>query len=76
MWRENRYTNCRDLVEIICAYARSGGARGDLEVYWLKMKTVVDGMRNPGWPTWSEHTEYLYNEVMKIRRQQHPELYK
>jgi hypothetical protein len=48
----------------------------ELEIYWLKMKTVVDGMRNTGWPTWSEYTEYLYNEVMKIRRQQHPELYK
>lgn len=47
----------------------------DLESYWLRMKPVVDGFRSTEIPTWAEHTEYLYNEVMKIRRQQHPQLY-
>ena len=48
---------------------------GDLEGYWEKMKPVCDGIRE-SWPTWAEHSEYLYNEVMKIRKQQHPELYR
>ena len=48
---------------------------GEVETYWLKMKPVTEGMRNTLSPTWSEYTEYLYNEVMKVRRQQHPELY-
>jgi len=48
----------------------------ELETYWLKMKPVAEGIRRTLYPTWSEYTEYLYNEVMKIRRQHHPELYK
>ena len=44
----------------------------DLEYYWVKMKPVVDGVRNSTNPIWAEHSEYLYNEVMKIRKQQHP----
>jgi hypothetical protein len=40
------------------------------------MKPIVEGLRSSSTPTWGEHSEYLYNEVMKIRKRQHPELYK
>jgi hypothetical protein len=47
----------------------------DIERYWEKVVPLTEGLRISVSPTWGEHSEYFYNEVMKIRRKQHPELY-
>jgi hypothetical protein len=39
------------------------------------MRPIAEGMRKEkGWELWAENSEYLYNEVLKVYRQQHPEL--
>jgi hypothetical protein len=47
----------------------------DVIRYWKKMRPIAEGTRKlDGWETWAENSEYLYDEVVKIYREQHPEI--
>jgi len=47
----------------------------DIINYWDKMRPIAEGMRkDKKWATWGENSEYLYNEMKRIRDKQHLEL--
>ncbi len=47
----------------------------DIIAYWNKMRPVAEGIRRQGgWELWAENSEYLYDEVYKVYKQQHPDL--
>ena len=47
----------------------------DIISYWEKMRPVAEGIRKQqGRETWAENSEYLYDEVLKVYKQQHPDL--
>jgi len=46
----------------------------DIVAYWGKMRPIAEGIRkNRNIPSWAENSEYLYDEIRKIYKQQHPE---
>lgn len=47
----------------------------DIIGYWKKMRPIAEGIRKmEGFATWAENSEFLYDEVVKIYREQHPEI--
>jgi len=48
---------------------------GDFEMYWNETEIIREGLRRELTPTWAEYSEYLYDKVINIRKEQHPELF-
>ena len=47
----------------------------DIIMYWKKMRPVAEGLRKQeGLATWAENSEYLYDEMRKIYREQQPDV--
>ena len=47
----------------------------DILIYWKKMRPVADGLRKQeGWATWAENSEFLYEAILKIYREQQPNI--
>jgi hypothetical protein len=68
---EGRYLSQEELIDPHLVDDLSGS---DIIHYCKRMCLIAEGMRKRyGWSSWAENSEYLYDEMLNLYKQQHPE---